>query len=261
MLVWIILILGIVLFVCWLSKPLETPVYTLDDIYDKLKTGDIILFSSKNNGNLIQSSIYVARTRLVGSEYGHVGIILRDETGVYLVECCNPTQVGHESSHHLNNTLQGGVRIIRLETILFKYHAMYGGFFAVKPIKQEIPVSIMMEALYKYQDSIFEDIGFVYFVALLDNLVSKDAAKKIISKYRPELFEHHRMTCGEFVYKLLMDCGVAKPCRSKLIWPHVYTGNRFTKLTSSAFDDHVSFNVDPITSTYITATIEETIAN
>lgn len=226
-----------------MSQPIVPPQYCLQDVSNTLKTGDIVLFSSKNNGDILQSSIYFARTRLVGSEYGHVGIILREDDELYLIECCNPNQVGHEYSYHLNNKLLGGVRIIKLETILSQYYDMYGGFFAIKPIKTAIPNEVIMQSLSKYQDSIFEDIGFVYCIAMIDNLISKDVAKKVISKYRSELFNDHRMTCGEFVYRLLTDCGITKPCRSKLIWPHVYTGKRFEKLSSSAYDNHYKISV------------------
>lgn len=240
---WITLLLVAVIAILltiayFMAQPIIPPKYKLDDVIDTLKTGDIVLFSSKNNGDALQSSIYFARTKLVGSEYGHVGIILREKDDVYLVECCNPNQVGHESSYHLNNKLLGGVRIIRLQTILKQYYDMYGGFFAIKPIKTAIPNKVMRSALQKYQDSIFEDIGFVYCIAMIDNLISKDVAKKVISKYRSELFEHNRMTCGEFVCKLLIDCEVVRQCRSKLIWPHVYTGKRFDKLSNGSYDVH-----------------------
>lgn len=241
MLVVVGIIIAVILLLCaiWaLSKKPDDVVRDLAQVYDDLKTGDIVLFSSKNNGDPIQSAVYFARTRLVGSEYGHVGIIFKDDEETYLVECCNPNQVGHENSYHLNNKMLGGVRIIKLTTILKQYHAMYDGFFAIKAIKQAIPNDIFLEALYKYEDSIFEDIGFVYCIAMVDTLISKDVAKKIVSKHRSELFEHHRMTCGEFVYKLLTDCGVTRQCRSKLIWPHVYTSNRFNKLSNNGFDQH-----------------------
>ena len=248
--IWIVLLIvglvAVLISVLYLIIPRENAkeAYQYSKIKDNLKTGDIILFSSKNNGNLIQSTIYWTRTRLVGSEYGHVGIVIRTEDGLYLAECCNAMHAGHDECYHMNKQGNGGVRIISLDTIIERYHREYGGFFAVKPIKEELSSDVVISSLNKYQESIFEDINFMYYVAMLDTLVSKDIAKTVIRKYRSNMFDPHRMTCGEFLYNILTDCGVTKSSRSKLVWPHVYVGNRFTKLSNGAYDYHHMFIYD-----------------
>ena len=64
-------------------------------IKSKLKSGDIILFACKKHNSIFNHLIYNSRTKFVGSEYGHGGLILRINNKLYVLECTHHTHVGH----------------------------------------------------------------------------------------------------------------------------------------------------------------------
>lgn len=247
--IWTVLLivfgLIVVLVAAYVMSQTTSPAeYYYSQIKDSLKTGDIVLFSSKNNGNVLQSSMYFARTRLVGSEYGHVGVVLKRNDGLFLIECCNPSHVGYEQAYNLNDKKQGGIRIIELSHALNSYYDMYGGYYAIKPIKEAIPSDKLVDCLRKYSETIFEDINFVYFVAALDVIVSRDIAKSVVTRYRPDVCFLDRMTCGEFLYRLLTDCQIVRESKAKLMWPHIYTLKKFDKLANNAYGKHYKIICD-----------------
>ena len=108
------------------------PTYKYADIKNKLKTGDIMLFSYKKHQSKIHEIFYYCRTKLLGSEYGHVGIVIRDNDKLFLLECTDSDHIGNNKSFHFNNYGKGGVRIIELETLLKEYENGYMGIFGVK---------------------------------------------------------------------------------------------------------------------------------
>lgn len=76
----IILVVSLLLIYFVNKKPIiNTQIENYSDIKDKFKTGDIILFSCRKHNTFIDEIKYFSRTKLIGSEFGHVGLILRDK--------------------------------------------------------------------------------------------------------------------------------------------------------------------------------------
>ena len=49
------------------------------------------------------------------------------------------------------------------------------------------------------------------------------------------------MTCGEFLYKLLLDCKLVNNYQCKLFWPYLFTNGKFDKLSKIKYSDPVRF--------------------
>ena len=120
-----VIIILILLFIFYLvlfvidTKDDNEPVYKYDDIKKNLKTGDIILFSCQYHGSLFNELEYIFRTKLLGSMYGHAGVVIKKNNGeIYIAEVCGHDQCGYQEAYHLNKFNKGGARIINLDTIL-----------------------------------------------------------------------------------------------------------------------------------------------
>jgi hypothetical protein len=202
------------------------PIYKYDDIKKYLKTGDIILFTCQYFGSFFMELEYILRTKMLGSVYGHAGIVIKKNNGkIYIVEVSNYDHCGFEKAHYLNKFNRGGVRIINLETILKMYYKEYRGFFAVKFISQEIPYSKIMQKLKKYKNITFKSTRSIITLALTDILISHSLAEKISNS-----LSNNEMICTEFLYILLYDCNVLKHYPPKLFWPHLIETSIFDKL-------------------------------
>lgn len=191
------------------------------DLYPQLKTGDIILFR-KNIRKGIHRAAYFFQTTLTGSYFGHAGVIIVRDGVPYVIECTNYTHSGYKVAMQLNNKRQGGVRIIKLDTLLPEYDAKC---IAIKSIEQAIPNKVVEEKLIGYRDKIFESLVHLFFPVLFDFYFSHTLARKFTKGSENQLF------CTEFVYKLLHDCGVVKEYPAKLFWPARLTDGTFDHLT------------------------------
>ena len=118
----IIILVCIIIFV----GPKQHQLVFYDKIKDKFKTGDILLFSCKKHSSTLKHIEYYMRTNLLGSIFGHVGIVLREKDNLYMVECTDIGHIGEKHAHYLNDQKKGGVRIIKLEYLLKKYSKRYG---------------------------------------------------------------------------------------------------------------------------------------
>ena len=221
----IFILILILLYILFSVNNDNSPIYYYEDIKDKLTTGDIILFSREIYDSVLDKILYDTRTKLLNSIYGHAGIILKINNVLYIIECCGYYQTGYAHANHLNNQKMGGVRIINLDTILKDYYKNYKGICAVKFISREIPNSVIMQNIIKYQNMIFEKGKNVCFLAVADLLISHKFAENISKK-----FSDKRMFCTEFLHSLLCDCGVLKKYPSKLFWPHCITQKIFDDL-------------------------------
>jgi hypothetical protein len=234
----LVLILAYVLFM--LENDDNEPMYHYSDIKKKLKTGDIILFSCKQHGSFFNRVEYSSRTNIVGSMYGHAGIIIRKKNGeVYIVEVCDYDQCGGEHAKHLNNYNQGGVRIIKLDIILNEYYKEYKGTYAVKFISKEIPYLEIMEKLKRYKHITFQPRKTLLFLAIVDIFISHSLANSLAKKC-----DQDKMICTEFLYNLLCDCNVLKNYPAKLFWPHLITNQVFDELENIKYSKPLKFIID-----------------
>ena len=243
----IIILILILLFVLFLTENVENESYhSFNEIRDKLKTGDIILFSCRRYYSLLEEIIYKSRTNLIGTIYGHVGVVIKKNNKLYLVEACGYKLCGYDKAYHLNNYNQGGVRIIKLETMLNEYHKKYNGVYAVKFISEEIPYQKIMEKIKKYKNITFQSMKTLAFLAIVDIFISHDLAINISKKC-----DKNKMICTEFLYNLLYDCGVLKEYPVKLFWTHLFTENIFTKLENIKYSGPVKFMAPCVSANHV----------
>lgn len=243
----VILLILLIMFVILLSyvaictpKYKESVMYKYDDIKQRLKTGDILLFSCNNNISTIWKMVYKFRENLVGSKFGHAGLIIKCRNGkLYVLECCNYDHCAAELSHHFNNYNKGGARMVELDTLLKVYNSEYGGSFGVKFISKAIPNSLIAKHLKKYKKTIFQNLGVVIITALLDILVSNKLALKFVQNYDP-----NKMTCTEFMYNILRDCNILKDYPAKTFWPHTIVNGTINEIENINYSNIYEFGID-----------------
>lgn len=222
----VVILLYLLIFVKKNDIYQDDPIYDYKDVRNKFKSGDIILFSCKKNDSLYNSIEYYFRTKFIGSEYGHVGIIIKNNNQFYVIECIPYNYCADEYAHYLNNEKKGGIRIIELDKLLNVYSNSYAALFAVKFISEEIPKYILFEKLFKYSDKIFDDKNKLMILGIIDVCISNTIAQ-LLSSY----WDKNKMMCSEFVHNFLYNCGTLKEYPSKIFWPHLLTDdNLFSSL-------------------------------
>jgi hypothetical protein len=206
-------------------------------VKNKLKTGDILLFRYNNHNSRISQMVYFCRTRLVGSDYGHVALVIRDHGKLYAIE---GVAIGHSAEDEglpLNHKNAGGVRIIELDTLVQRYHSDYGGLFAVRHIKVPLKKKNIMNKLLSYRDRTFESKQYLGGLLIAD-FFSYDLANVVADPKRSD-----KIFCSEFVYRLLRDCDLIGEYNPKLFWPALFTKPIFDHLTRYRWDKVVKFTI------------------
>lgn len=249
-----VVIILIILFICVIR--LEASNFMLFDAgidYDclrkVLKTGDIILFESRNNGSIIGDLRHFILAKVMGVEYKHSGVVLKYNGELYLIECCKYSHAGYWLASYINkgnhlieidkNTSDiksrpGGVRIIKLDDVIREYRKEYKGLFCVKFIHEEIPNERVLSELTKYNNIKFADMHKILFRGLLDFLFS-------IGDNNQKLQDN--MVCSQFTHRLLADCNVIKKeISSNLFWPHYYYNGTFDDLAIVKYSSPITFN-------------------
>ena len=215
-------------------------IYNYSNIRNKLKTGDLILFTCKKHGSLFANLMYLSRTTLLGSDYGHAGIVIKDKRNnhLYIAECCGHDQCGNKYANYLNKDQKGGIRIIDLDILLKEYHNEYNGSYAVKFISNEIPNSIIISALKKYKNVRFQERHILCMLAAMDIFISHPVAAALSN-----ICDKNKMICTEFVHDLLHECNVLDKYPSKLFWPHLITNHVFKKLEKIKYSRPFKFSI------------------
>lgn len=228
----------VIIFVRKNNEYTHYPFYNFSEIRSKLKTGDIILFKCQHDTPLYKLSYYV-RTGLVGTEYGHSGIVIKGKNGnLFILECCGYDQCGYDKSYYMNGGKKGrgGVRIINLDTVLGAYKKEYNGYFGVKFIEKEIPLSTINRVIKKYRDVFFQYPHMLAILAITDNGFSH-----ALAKYIAERCDKKHMICTEFTYDFLYECGIVSEYPAKLFWPHSFTNETFKNIQIVKYSDLYKF--------------------
>ena len=199
--------------------------YSYLDIRDKLRSGDILLFSCRRTQSLYKKLEYYFRTSFIGSEYGHVGLVLKNGDKLYLVECCLGDNCAEEDARFLNNYKKGGVRIISLDKLIEEYSRETDATFAIKFISKEIPWTTVTQVLKVYKNITFQNKSWLYFLGTLDVAVSHP-----LTVHLSNLADKNKMMCSEFVHDFLYRCGVLDEYPSRIFWPHLFTDDIFHDL-------------------------------
>lgn len=228
--IFVIIVIALFMMIIYFSNKKQekfTIMNKYHDIKPMLKTGDIILFSCRKHDSFMDELQYFARTNLMGSEYGHVGLILRNPKGkLYVIEVTDYQHPGDDLARHLNDFKKGGVRIIKLDTLLSEYSKIHMGYYGVKFISKEIPFDIFCSNVEKHGSKIFEYKPKLVGLAAIDILISHSLASNISN----HIENKNRITCSEFTHRVLNDCGVLKEYPSKIFWPHIIEKDIFDTL-------------------------------
>jgi hypothetical protein len=232
------IILYILLFVKRKDPHKEDPFYNYDDIKKNLKTGDIILFSC-NQSDVSRNIVYYLRTELVGSPYGHCGLIYRDNDGIWVLECVMEGHSGDEYATHLNDRRMGGVRFIELDILLKEYYKDNKSYFAIMFAADEIPNSHVMDNIEYYRDKTFESKIKLFFLGGADVCVSNRFCRGLHSLMEDE----DKIMCSCFVHNILYRCGALKEYPSKLFWPHLLNREDFRDLQNVKYSRPYKFAI------------------
>ena len=236
----IIILIAIVyglLFIKKQDRYKNDPIYKYAGIRDHLKTGDIILFSCKKYESVFNQFEYYFRTNFIGSEYGHAGIILRNQDKIYVVECTNNNHTGNEYAKYLNNEGRGGVRIVNFDKLIKHYHTNNNALFGVKFISKEISNAELLKTLKHYKKYTFRNKTLVYLMALMDVCVSHKLSKRLFTTH----YSDNKMICTEFVHHILHKCNVLSEYPSNLFWPHHITDETLDSLAIIKYSEPIKF--------------------
>ncbi|MEM3062074.1 MAG: hypothetical protein QW303_00820 [Nitrososphaerota archaeon] len=220
--VLLVIILYIIFFVRKNDPSIYEPIYDYNDLRDKFRTGDIIFFSCQKSDSLYNMIEYYFRTNFVGSQFGHVGLVVRDERNeLYVLECTKHHHCADRHANWLNERGLGGIRIINMDILIRKYHRRNNAIFGVRFISREIPVTLVRNVLNRYRDVTFESKSWLYLLGIIDICFSHRIAENLLV-----LANKKKMMCSEFVHHFLHQCGVLGYYPSKLFWPHLFNDNR-----------------------------------
>ncbi|CAH6419925.1 Hypothetical protein MVR_LOCUS10 [uncultured virus] len=256
-LICIVVIAAVVLYVSYAisgfsAGPVAT---TYEELRPTLETGDLIMFSCHWHTSKFQQLFYLMRTRMLGSEYGHVGIVYKTEGGdLYLLEGVAAGHVADGKGYPLNNQGLGGVRLIELDLIMKEYHEGEGigggATFAVIPCSKPMSNAEIEAHIDIYRDRIFESFTMLSALAAADLFVGQKAAQAFLKhaeKTDPKRVQ--RITCSEFVFDLLYKCDRIEPyyqtsdaeCTAKLFWPARFVDGTFHKLSKVKYGSPIKY--------------------
>ncbi|CAI2358496.1 Hypothetical protein MVR_LOCUS202 [uncultured virus] len=198
----------------------KLPILKYKDMRHKLQTGDVVLFSRKRFDNDLDKLGYLTINYVTECEYIHVGMVYLDSESKipYLIEFTYPQPFDkikfgcHKSSYYDD----GGIRIVGLDDALSYYSSVYGAVYEFIHIDQGIDNAVVLKEMNKYRDCVGESKMSLAALYLTRRLWSYDKAVGLIA----HVCKDERLTCSEFVYRMLCDCGVVDGtyCR-KLYWP------------------------------------------
>jgi hypothetical protein len=209
--------------------------YNYEQIRPYLKTGDIILFAYKKYSNLIEEITYNIRTKLMGTLFGHVGIILKMNNELYVLESVPLFASAIKYSKFLNGSITGP-RIVKLNTLLKLYDKKNDAYYGVKFIDKEISSKKLYNEFLTYKHIDFPNWITIAIIGCFDTLFN---CGDLISKFT----DKNKMMCSEFVHDILYKCNVFKKYNSKLFYPHTITSNKFDKLCNYKYSNIKLFTI------------------
>jgi len=225
------------------SNIVSGPGYNYETVKQLLKTGDIILFESMENGSNYGNFKHFMISSVLGIKFKHSGIVLKYNDELYLLECCRYKQAGYKYATYINknnnlvlnpNEKPGGVRIIKLDDIIREYTREYRGKFCVKFIDKEIPNGLILKEFDKYTHVKFGDMHKILFKGVLDIFLSIGSQ---------DTGFHDSMICSEFTHKMLLDCHVIKnTISSNVFWPFYYYNGIFDNLAIIKYSNPICFS-------------------
>ena len=240
----IIIIVILVIFLIYIlimNDNDDRKIHKYSHLKSKLKTGDVLLFSCKKHSTLLNKMKYYIRTNLLGSEFGHVGIVIRDKNKLYLIECTDVIHTGNRMAKRLNDYEKGGIRIVDLDYLLKRYHEKYGGIFGVRFISKEISNDIILNKLNQFKEKIFENRAKLILLGFVDICISHHIASYLCNF----LSNYQKIMCSQFAHQLLYQCNAVNEYKSELFWPHLFDDNKvFDKIQKIPYSNLYKFTYD-----------------
>ena len=198
------------------------PTLSFDEIRDRLKTGDIILFHKTTRTSLLDSIEldFVSPLFFPANEFRHSGIIVRDGENIQVLECAEESHSGYDAASY--PTGGNGIRIVPLEPLLEAYTRDNGlPHYGVRLISREIPANRIAEVVKQYGPVNYLKMQRSIPLFLTKFFVPYSIRRRLLHAYR------HEMMCSEFVHSVLNRCGALADYPSKLLAPYSIEDDRF----------------------------------
>jgi hypothetical protein len=235
----IVVIIIIIYLICFVKKTdlhQYRPIYNYAHIKDKLKTGDIVVFSCKKYNTLFCRLEYYFRTNFIGTEFGHSGIVLKLKDELYFVECTDKKYLCDKYAYKLNNFGKGGIRIVNFEKIIRQYQKDYNATFAVKFISKEIPFRTIFKVLDDYKKIKFSKKSIAVLMFIIDMCISHQIARKFFVDWYI-----NKMICSQFVCDILNKCNVLACYPPYLFWPPMIMDGTLDRISIVKYSEPYKF--------------------
>jgi hypothetical protein len=213
-----------------------------EEIKQRARTGDIILFHKTRRTGLIDSLELdiVSPLFYKRNEFRHCGIVLRDESGLYVLECADERHSGYSVATYV--TAGNGVRVVELEPLMREYARDNGDpHFAILHIEEEIPRERFREVLAGYQPVNYLKMHRTAAVVLAHALLPPAWAQRVFARYEGD------MMCSEFLHDFLHRCGVLAEYPSKAFVTYAIENDApFRSLQRVKYSTMVRFDYSPV---------------
>lgn len=203
------------------------PLFKYDNIKNKFRTGDLIMFSCAVNSGILHDTASFFYKKMNRSNYGHTGMVIKINDILYIVEFCSQDHVGSNYAVHLNESGKGGVRLMKLDDCIREYYEKYNGTFAAKYLSYSLDPNYVLLLLEQYKDYTFRNRSEIAQIGLLSLIYDKENIK----------YDSTKMVCTEFIHSILNKCGVLKNYPSHLFFPHHIYDKKYNYLQNIKYSD------------------------
>lgn len=216
-------------------------IVAFEEIRDRARTGDIILFHKTTRKGLVETLEVDVLSPMVfdKTEFRHCGIVVRQDAGLFVMECADQLHSGHNDAIYL--TEGTGIRMVPIDALLTAYNRDNGDpHFGIKHITEEIPRENIAAFVREYSRVNYLKIHKIITVLLSHLVLPKRIYNRIAKRFENE------MMCSEFVHNFLNRSGVLRDYPSKLFMPYyIENDSRFKELEIVKYSDIVRFRYTP----------------
>ena len=206
----------------------------INDIYNKIGTGDIIFFLSEYDRSLLSPT--VLQHYISNSYISHIGIVYKKNNILYLVECIDKNDNSNIKGSLLTPIYNGGVRMVPLISVFEneKYRTSIGIRFKRKKINNKK----FFKELEKMKYIKFEKTYMVNLIAIIGLIFLKvpNNYKTGMCNLVPTRNDEDGYFCSEFIAVILQRLNIMnKKYNARLYFPfsflEQYDNENFGKLS------------------------------